>query len=432
MNQSENRGTLFPVLSEATRRCPEDLVESQTANRVAGGMQVALLTGGGDKPYALGLASALMDQKIRTDFVGSDEVDSPDLHKSEYIRFLNLRGDQSPCMSLIKKATRLLIYYWRLFVYATNADPVIFHILWHNKFEFFDRIVLMGFYKALGKKIVFTAHNINAGQRDGNDSWSNRLSLKCQYHYADKVFVHTELMKKELAGDFSVPESRISVIPFGINNTLSRTGLTGAEARSKLGIPSKDKTVLFFGNIAPYKGLEYLVRAMAAVIAKDPDCRLVIAGRPKGCEEYWRAIQDEIFRLGIDDNVLTCIKYIPDDGVEIYFKAADVLVLPYLQIFQSGVLFLGYSFGLPVIASDVGSMRDDIIPGETGFVCKPMDAGDLGRVIEKYFKSGMFAQLGSRREAIREFANKQYSWDTVGHITAKVYEELMGAPKNKV
>ena len=66
-------------------------------------------------------------------------------------------------------------------------------------------------------------------------------------------------------------------------------------------------------------------------------------------------------------------EFIPDEETEIYFKAADVLVLPYRHIYQSGVLFLGYSFGLPVLAADVGSLKDEIVEGKTGFVFRPED-----------------------------------------------------------
>ena len=63
------------------------------------------------------------------------------------------------------------------------------------------------------------------------------------------------------------------------------------------------------------------------------------------------------------DRVIAKIEYVPDEETELYFKAADVLILPYTHVFQSGVLFLGYSFGLPAIAADVGSLKEEIIEG---------------------------------------------------------------------
>jgi glycosyltransferase involved in cell wall biosynthesis len=99
-------------------------------------------------------------------------------------------------------------------------------------------------------------------------------------------------------------------------------------------------------------------------------------------------------------------------------------VLPYRHIYQSGVLFLGYSFGLPVIAADVGALKDEIVEGKTGFVFKPEDPVDLAAAIERYFSSDLFANLSGRRHGIRNFALEQHSWDEVGRLTMKVYSNL--------
>src|SRR5260370_31206150 len=78
----------------------------------------------------------------------------------------------------------------------------------------------MLYYKIMGKKIAFTAHNVNAGKRDANDSVLNRLSLRIQYRLADHIFVHTERMKDELVEEFGIRKEAITVIPFGINNSV--------------------------------------------------------------------------------------------------------------------------------------------------------------------------------------------------------------------
>src|SRR5687768_13300743 len=120
---------------------------------------VALLTGGADKPYALGLSTALASAGISLDFIGSDEINGPELHYNPFIRFLNLRGAQHVDASTLQKFLRVVRYYVRLVAYAIRSQAPIFHILWNNKFEHFDRTLLMLYYKMLGKKITFTAHN---------------------------------------------------------------------------------------------------------------------------------------------------------------------------------------------------------------------------------------------------------------------------------
>jgi glycosyltransferase involved in cell wall biosynthesis len=390
-------------------------------------LRIALLTGGGDKPYALGVAAALTSQGVFVDFIGSDDLSVPDVLNDPRVNFLNLRGNQRPDASPFSKARRVLKYYIQLISYAATAQPKLFHLLWNNKFELFDRTLLMLYYRMLGKKIILTAHNVNALKRDSNDSSLNRLSLRLQYNFCHHIFVHTERMRSELVSDFRIPKSKVSVIPFGINNTVPNTALSTEEAKQRTGVSSGDKALLFFGNIAPYKGLEYLISAFSALLSRDRSYRLIIVGRPKGSENYWKQIQQAIARSGIRDRIIQRIEYIPDELTELYFKAADVLILPYAHVFQSGVLFLGYSFGLPAIAADVGTLTEEIVEGETGFVFKPRDPVDLARKIDKYFNSELFGNLETRRTQIRKYANERYSWNKVAAITTAVYSNLLSS-----
>jgi D-inositol-3-phosphate glycosyltransferase len=388
-------------------------------------IEIGLLTGGDDKTYAFGLTDALVAQGVRIDFIGSDNLDSPHLHQNGLINFLNLRRDQNNKAGLRTKVARIIAYYGRLLTYAAVAKPRIFHILWNNKFELIDRTILMVYYKLAGKKIAFTAHNVNAAKRDSKDSWVNRASLRFQYRMADHVFVHTRLMKDELLADFSVPSRKVTVIPFGINNVYPRTSITAAAAKERLGVAAHDKVILFFGRIAPYKGLEYLVSAMTH-LNECPDIKLIIAGGVKaGHAEYWAGIQRDIRLASLGNRIIERVQYIPDEDVELYFKAADVLALPYTNIFQSGLPFLAYSFGLPVIANDVGSLREDVIEGRTGLITEPRNAVDLAKKIKAYFSSDLYLTLAERRREICEFANERYSWTRVAEATVEVYRSLL-------
>lgn len=424
---------MSPKMRTAPRQAPrigKSSRERKLSSRWAGStldrqpstqLKVSLLTGGGDKPYALGLAAALTAEGILVDFVGSDDLAVHEVLSNPQVTFLNLRGDQRSRVSRIEKFARVLRYYWKLIRYAAIAQPKVFHILWNNKFQFIDRTLLMVYYKFLGKRVLFTAHNVNAGERDGKDSYANRLSLKIQYRLSDHIFVHTKRMQSELTTAFGVPEDKVSVIPFGINNTVPNTSVSRAEAKTRLGISDSDKTLLFFGNIAPYKGLHYLIDAFLALLRDCSDYRLIIAGRPKGSHDYWTQIQQTINQSGQSHRVTQRIEYVRDEETELYFKAAEVLILPYTQISQSGVLFLGYAFGLPVIAADVGSLRGEIVSGETGFVFKSENSSDLAETIGHYFQSNLFREIEHRRSRIMEYAAERYSWSKVAAITKKVY-----------
>ena len=385
---------------------------------------VALLTGGADRPYAYGLSTSLVSKGLTLDLVGSDDLDFPELRGQAQVNFFNVHGDLRPGASFSKKITRILVCYSGLVRYAASAKPQIFHILWNNRLLWIDRTLLLLYYRSLGKRIVLTAHNVNQARRDGNDTRLNRATLRIQYRLADHIFVHTEKMKHELIDDFGVPPARISVIPFGINNSVPDTGLTPAEAKRQLGVRDGKRVILFYGRIRPSKGLEYLTDAFRENLTRPDDYQLIIAGRPDKCEEYWAAIRKTIQADVQRGRIVVRAEIIPDDETEVYFKGADVLVLPYREIFQSGVIFLGYYFGLPVLAADVGSLKDDIVEGKTGFVFRAEDSVDLSRAIEKYFASDLYRELNSRRQEIRDYALERHSWDVISEMTIGVYRAL--------
>jgi D-inositol-3-phosphate glycosyltransferase len=167
-------------------------------------------------------------------------------------------------------------------------------------------------------------------------------------------------------------------------------------------------------------------------LKKDARYRLIVVGEPKRSEDYWGRIHEAIRSNAIGRRTIERIEYVPDEETELFFKAADVLVLPYTHVFQSGVLFLAYSFGLPVIGADVGSLKEEIIEGQTGFVCKAQDSADLAGVITKYFDSELYQNLEARRPKIKKYANERYSWDKVAGITTSIYSELLGKRSDNV
>jgi glycosyltransferase involved in cell wall biosynthesis len=427
MEMMERASPELPELGRGSAPPPPNASGSSSTHvahlqRVAGDPpKIALLTGGGDRHYSHGLALRLAARGVALDFIGSDQLESEELLSHERVRFLNLRGATSRHGTFLAKATRILRYYARLLRYAASARPRVFHILWNNRFEHFDRTVLLLFYRLLGKKIVLTVHNVNAAARDGHDSAFNRATLRFQYRCVHHMFVHTLKMEQQLRDQFGVAQQRISVIPFGINDVVPQTTLDTPAARRRLGVAAEDRCILFFGNIAPYKGLDCLIQAMSLLRTELSDVRLIIAGQIRGSETYWQTVRGQIETLGLVERVTERIEFIPEDDIEVYFKAADVLALPYRHIFQSGVLFLSYNFGLPVVASDVGSFREDIIEGETGFVYSENDAPSLARALESYFSSELFQSLGQHRVRIRALVNEHHSWERVAEITEAVY-----------
>jgi glycosyltransferase involved in cell wall biosynthesis len=371
---------------------------------------------------------ALVARNVYVDFIGNDVVDSAEMHTTPGLRFFNLWPARSKKATPLAKLSRILSHYWSLVSYAAVARPRVFHILWNSKVQVFDRTLLMLYYKALGKRVALTAHNVNQARRDSRDTWLNRFTLKIQYHLADHIFVHTKKMKDELVEDFGVVGESVTVIRHPINNAFPDTDLTPLEAKKRLGLESADKAILCFGRIKPYKGIEYLLSAFQQLVAGDERYRLIVAGEvQKGNESYMDSLAQSVAGEIDTGKIILKTQFIPDEDMEIYLKAADVLVLSYKDIFQSGVLFLGYSFGLPVVVTDVGSFREEVIEGETGYLCKPSDPEDLARTIEKYFASDLYRNLSTKRCELKAYADMNHSWGAVAAATRKAYEGILGS-----
>lgn len=153
------------------------------------------------------------------------------------------------------------------------------------------------------------------------------------------------------------------------------------KAREILKIDKNKKTLLFFGLIRNYKGLDILLDSMNFL---DDSYQLIIAGEPYGSfEKYQRQIDNSSAK----DRIKTITRYIEDKEVPILFSATDILTLPYKSATQSGVIPVAYHFEIPTVATDVGGLKQTLeIPG-TGVISNP-DASDIANGIKKIFEEG--------------------------------------------
>ncbi|MCH7973245.1 MAG: glycosyltransferase family 4 protein [Bacteroidetes bacterium] len=387
-------------------------------------MKVTIIHAGGENSYLFGLVNGL--SKINNLII--DVIDSERsvglFQNLSNVNFYNFRPSLETKARLGKKVFRILSYYYKLAVYTMNTDSYILHIQWLNKFVLLDRTLLNLYYKLAGKKIVFTAHNINAKKRDNKDNFINRFSLRIHYKLVDHIIVHNRRMKDELIKDFNVNESKVSVIPIGLNIKVPQLDITKKQAIDYLNLPGSQKYILFFGGIIYYKGLDLLIKAVKLLLDECEQYHLIIAGEPRD-KVYYHSILELLKNSNIENNVTHKFCFIPDNEIPYYFIASDCCVLPYRNIFQSGVHVLSYSYGLPVIASDIGSFKDeDIIEGQTGYIFKPSDYHDLKLKLKSYFSSRLYNDLGEKRSFIKKWGREKYSWTDIGKSTLAVYQNI--------
>jgi glycosyltransferase involved in cell wall biosynthesis len=181
------------------------------------------------------------------------------------------------------------------------------------------------------------------------------------------------------------------------------------EARRKLGLDDIP-TMLFFGLVREYKGLDVLLHAMA-IARSEVDAQLIVAGEFYESEDRYR---DLIKDLGLNRygmRVHLFPEYIPNEEVHLYFSAADVTVQPYRTATPSGVVQTSYYFGKPVIVTDLGVLRKVVLDGETGFIVPPEDPPALSRAIVRFFQDdrGQMAEYASQQ-------GKTYSWKALSDM----------------
>jgi glycosyltransferase involved in cell wall biosynthesis len=390
-------------------------------------MRAAILNAGGQTDYLYGLVSGLAAiETLTVDVVDADDsIGLFDQFPS--VTFHNLRRGQRPTDPLLRKALGIILYYARLKWFALTTKAKVLHIQWENSFVVLDRTVLIFFYKLLGKKVVWTAHNIYKEERDGYASPVRFWSLKVLYRTVDRIIVHTQGMKQELCRRFSVDPAKVHVIPHGVNNRVAVTGLSREEARRRLGIPADANMLLFFGYVDRYKGVDLLLESFALLSREDQALRLVIAGMPKRGAAAAEEVRQQIQQLGLT-NVRADLQFIPTEEVEAYFTAADCLVMPYRRIFQSGVIFLAWRFGLPIVATDVATLREDVRDGDTGFTAKENTAEGFADAVRTFFASDLYRDREGTRRRIREAAERSHSWTAIASQTAAVYAAALTEP----
>ena len=187
------------------------------------------------------------------------------------------------------------------------------------------------------------------------------------------------------------------------------------EAERRLGLPSGRRTLLFFGLIREYKGLDILLRAFDLL---DDSYQLVIAGEPYGSFDKYRQLID----AGRDPgSVHVFPDYIRDSAVKDYFSAADLTVLPYRSATQSGISSVSYHFEVPMIVTDVGGLRGTIGDRGTGIVAPLAEPGAIRKEILRYFADGSIRERCT--EAIR-LEKERLSWDRFAAGLSAFAEQL--------
>ena len=222
-------------------------------------------------------------------------------------------------------------------------------------------------------------------------------------HFQRKHFiVHSHFSREDLTINWNIHRRFSHVIPFGPLSLHC----------DNIAVEEKEYNILFFGRISHYKGLNHLLRAFKIVRNRIPDASLVIAG--KGDLDV---VKNEI---GDDASILIDNRYIPKNELLIYLKKCSVVVLPYTEATQSGVVMTAYAENKPVVCSAVGGLPEVVKQGETGFLVPPGDPMALAEALIKILEDTEFRKKMEKN--IERICNDEMSWHNAALQTLHVYK----------
>jgi glycosyltransferase involved in cell wall biosynthesis len=221
-----------------------------------------------------------------------------------------------------------------------------------------------------------------------------------------RIIVHGEALRRQVVEMLGVPADRVHVVPHVA---------IGASTRPKANTDD-GKTVLFFGRIWDYKGLEHLIKAEPAISSVVPDVKIVIAGRGDDFEKYRR-------KMVHPDRFDVHNRFITTSHRDELFSEASVVALPYIEATQSGVIPLAYSFAKPVVATRVGALEEAVEDGITGRLVPPAHSESLAAAIIDLLKNP--ATSHAMGAAGRKKLDSEWSPKAVAYQTLDVYRRAI-------
>jgi len=258
-----------------------------------------------------------------------------------------------------------------------------------------------------GTKRIAVLHNLVPHEKRFFDAAANKFFLK----HHDGFVVLSDAVERDLLQQ--KPDAKVLKVQHPVYSHFGNR-IPREEAMQELGLDPGKKTILFFGIIRDYKGLDLLIEAFAALKG---EYQLLVAGEIYGSfDKYARQIDS----LGISQDVHLYNKYIADQEVHRFFSAADVCVLPYRSATQSGITAISQHFCVPLIVTDVGGLKETIRHNENGLVVSRPDAALISETLENYFTSGM----GERFSRQLETENQENSWPSLAAKIVRFSNEL--------
>lgn len=286
-----------------------------------------------------------------------------------------------------------------LFKKISNFRPDLIHMQGvHPWFPF-----IMPFFRIKRLPIIITFHDVEPHL--GENYLHTRLLQWFGRIFANQIIVHGERLKQKMIEKYNIDKTKVHAIPIGEHNI--------SPFKKYITEPVEDdgKTILFFGRIREYKGLEYLIKSEPLITKEVPDAKIIIAGH--GDFTKYEALMMNKNKFIVHNHRISY-----KEGAEL-FQKCSLVVLPYIDASQSGVISTAYGFKKPVVVTDVGSIPEIVDNEVTGFIVPPRDVDLLAKSIITLLKNkNLRLQMGEN--AYKKLKN-DLAWDKIANLTMDVY-----------
>ncbi len=259
--------------------------------------------------------------------------------------------------------------------------------------------------------LVSTFHDVKP--HPGEESRSQAFHEWCARRVSDQIIVHGHKLRAQMIAEYQIPESRVNAVHIGEHQ------VAPFKKYERQDVNEDGNLVLFFGRIHKYKGLEYLIKAQPLINKEVPNARIVIAGTGEDFAKYENMMGDA------RANFIVHNYRIPYNEGAALFQRCSVVVMPYTEASQSGVIPTAYGFRKPVVVTDVGSVPEIVDDGKTGFIVPSKDPEALAKAIVRLLKDDRL-----RREMGESAFTKlktDFSWDQIADVTIGVYQKAIEA-----
>lgn len=257
--------------------------------------------------------------------------------------------------------------------------------------------------------LVITIHDPRHHSGDAVSKKTPQWVVDHGFRQADHAIIHGRKLVPQVCELFGFEREQVNVIPHVAMGNMSNGG--------QIDMTQTDpNTILFFGRIWDYKGLNYLIEAEPLIAKECPDVKIVIAGQGDDFQKYRDMMKNP-------DRFIVHNQWITDEQRSEFFSKAGTVVLPYTDATQSGVVPVAYNYGKPVVATDVGALSDCVMDGETGLLVPPKDPKALAAAIVRLIKNPALAQkMGN---AGREWVVDECSPAAVARQHVEVYKKAV-------